>query len=161
MKQDQKLIHPTRIRRIRTQGYLQQSDQEISALAFGNRFAYRLCTAILAIGVATANIPLLSVMMTIAFLGVVLPNHPFDYIYNHWLRHQLNKPKLPPRSKQLKFACTMATTMIGITIYLFANEMMLAGYLFGGHLIIVASLVSTIDYCIPSIVYNSIFRIKI
>lgn len=143
-----------RIERIREQGYFQYSSAEIEALAFGNRFAYRLCVGMLILGVVFTNIPLLSLMFLIAFGGVVLPNHPFDYIYNHLLADRMGKPKLPPRSKQLKFACTMATIVIGATIYFFASGMMIAGYVMGAQLIVAASLVSTIDFCIPSIIYN-------
>ena len=145
-----------RIKRIREQGYFTQTNQEISDLAFGNRFAYQTCVSILILGVATANIAILSAMMAIAFFGVILPNHPFDYIYNHLLRSRMGKPKLPRRSIQLKFACTMATLHIGGTIYFFATGMTTMGYIFGAILIAIAGLVSTIDFCIPSIIFNNL-----
>jgi hypothetical protein len=154
------MISNKRIQRIKAQGYFKCSDQEISDLSFGNRFAYILCTSILIIGVATANIPILIAMGSIAFLGVVLPNHPFDYIYNYWLRYSLHKPKLPTRSIQLKFACSMATAFIATTIYLFSSGYMTAGYVVGSLLIVVATLVSSIDFCIPSIIYNSVILKK-
>lgn len=160
MKNQENKLSSARINRIRAQGYFNYSDAEITDLAFGNRFAYRLCTAILAIGVITGNIAILSAMMTVAFFGVVLPNHPFDYIYNYVLRQRMNKPKLPPRSVQLKFACSLATTFIAITIYLFYNNYQTAAYIVGGQLVVVASLVSTIDYCLPSIVFNYCFKKK-
>lgn len=146
-----------RLNRLRTQGYTCQSDEELSSLAFGNRFAYRACVILLIPGVVLANIPLLLIMMFFAFLGVVLPNHPFDYIYNHLLSKRMKKPQLPPRSVQLKFTCSLATLWIGATAYLFYIELMLAGYILGGLLIGTALLVSTIDLCIPSMIYNSLF----
>lgn len=149
-----------RIIRIREQGYTCQTDAEIRELAFGNRFAYRLCLTFLIIGVAFANIPILTFMMLIAFFGVVLPNHPFDYIYNLVLRKKMNKPELPPRSNQLKFACSIATLWIGGTIYLFFSGLTSWGYISGTSLIGVASLVSTIDFCIPSKIYNALFLKK-
>ena len=100
-------------------------------------------------------------MMTIAFFGVILPNHPFDYIYNTLLSKQIQKPKLPGRSPQLKFACTIATIFIGTIIFLFYNNFMIAGYIVGAVLIGVASLVATIDLCIPSKIYNAVFAKKI
>lgn len=149
-------LSKVRIDRIRAQGYNHQSDQEIVALAFGNRFAYRLCVSILAVGVLFSNIPILSAMMVIAFLGVVLPNHPFDYIYNYFLSEKMNKPKLPPRSNQLKFACAMATLCIGATIYLLSVNMNVAACVVGLSLVGSALLVSTIDFCIPSVLYNAV-----
>lgn len=149
-----------RINFIRAQGYQQFSDYEIADLAFGNRFAYILCTSLLASSVAMAYIPGLLAMATIAFLTIVLPYHPFDYIYNHGLRQLLNKPQLPPRSAQLKFACTVATTWILITAYLFYAEMCIAAYVMGGLLVAVATTVSTTDYCLPSVIYNFIFNVN-
>ncbi len=154
---DPHLLSATRINRLRVQGYTTQSPLELSQLAFGIRFAYRLCTAILVIGVATASTPLLSFMLVIAALGVLLPNHPFDYIYNELLANRLNKPKLPARSKQLKFACTIATLWIASTIYLFTTGFLTTGYVMGSILIGIAFTVSTTDFCLPSVIYNTLF----
>jgi len=147
-----------RIKRIREQGYTCQSNSEISNLSIGNRFAYQLCTSFLIIGVISASVPLLSAMMFVAFMSIILPNHLFDYIYNYVLRHWMDLPKLPRRSVQLKFACTMATSFIGGTIYCFYNGFMEAGYIIGGALSGVAVLVSTTDICIPSIIFNKLFN---
>jgi len=153
-------ISSARIKRIREQGYSRQTNNEISKLAFGNRFAYQLCTTLLLIGVSFANVPLLSIMFVVAFLSIILPNHAFDYIYNYFLSHKMNLPKLPRRSVQLKFACTMATFFIAGTIYAFVNNYMTAGYILGSILSVVAILVSTLDFCIPSIIFNSITKKK-
>jgi len=99
-------------------------------------------------------------MTVVAFLGVILPYHPFDYIYNHLLRGMLGKPKLPPRSKQLKFACVVATLWLIVTTYLFYAGLATAGYVVGGLLVSVAFIVSTTDFCIPSMIYNFIFKVK-
>jgi len=158
MTSNDQLISATRIKLLRAQGYCNQSDAEISGLAFGNRFAYIVCTSVVAVGVATAHIPTLAVMMVVALGGVVLPYHPVDYIYNHVLRGMLNKPELPPRSKQLKFACIIATLWLGATIYMFYAGHVMAGYVLGWLLVAVAGTVATTDFCIPSFIYNLIFR---
>ena len=149
-----------RIKNIREQGYTNQSNQEVTDLAIGNRFAYQLCTSILLFAVIFSNIPLLTAMLSVAFLSVILPNHAFDYIYNYVIRHWLKLPKLPSRSKQLKFACSLATTWIATTIYFFYQNLFMAGYIAGGSLLSVAILVSTTDICIPSIIYNKLFNQK-
>lgn len=146
-----------RINNIRAQGYITQTDEQIQQLAFGNRFAYQLCVSIVAVGVIIANSYILGAMAMIAFFGVVLPNHPFDYIYNHLIRQRMHLPKLPARSMQLKFACSLATTFLMATVACFNMGYAVAGYVLGSALIIVATLVSTIDYCIPSVIYNYMF----
>jgi hypothetical protein len=147
--------------RLRIQGYKNYTNSDLGKLAFGNRFAFLICSTILAIGVITANIPILSAVMVIAFFGIVLPYHPFDYIYNHIIRKSKDLPKLPPRSTQLKFACILATVWLAATIYLFYSGLFVAGYIAGGLLFFVAFLVSITDICIPSIIYNYIFRVKV
>ncbi len=156
-----KIISKRRLYRLREQGYREMSDNDLSALAFGNRFAYIVCSILLITGVVAAGLPILAAMFVVAVFGVILPNHPFDYIYNYLLASILKKPKLKKRSKQLKFACTIATVWIGITIYLFSSENYVAGYIMGGLLSSVAMLVSVFDICIPSMIYNYIFKIKI
>ena len=154
------LISQKRINRIREQGYFQYSDQQISDLAFGNKFALILCTILVSIGIIMANIPILSVMFIVASLGFILPYHPFDYIYNALLAKPMGKPILPKRSDQLKFACTLASIFILTTIYMFAQGFTLLGYIVGAVLLSIAYTVSITDFCLPSFIYNRIFLSK-
>lgn len=161
MLKNNKLLSASRLNRIKAQGYIGYSDNELSSFAFGNRFAYILCFTILAVGVITANVPVLLVMSVVALGGIIFPYHPFDYLYNKLIRHRINKPELPPRSKQLKFACTIATLWLIATAYLFHTEYNYFGYVMGSLLASVAFIVSTTDFCIPSIIYNLMNRIKV
>lgn len=158
MKTLHQLISAKRIGRLKMQGFCNMTDAEVSEHAFGNRFATSVCFLILLIAVPLANIPLLTAMMFIALFGVLLPNHPFDYVYNNGVRQILNKPKLPPRSKQFKFTCMVATVWLAAVVYVFFAGFMVAGYVLGGLIAAVALLVSSTDICIPSITYNFLFR---
>jgi len=89
MKSNRQILSETRINRMKVQDYCNYSDAELSELAFGNRFAIILCSTIIAIGVTTAIIPILIAMTIVAFFRIILPYHPFDYIYNHLLRNKL------------------------------------------------------------------------
>lgn len=160
MKTNTNKLSKTRIQRIREQGYQNVSDTYIKKIAVGNRFAYQLCALLLIIGVSTANQILLFSMLCIAALSTILPNHVFDYPYNVY-SSALNKEKIPPRSVQLKFACSIAVFWIATTMFFFANESYLLGYLLGGTLAIVASLVGYLDICIPSIVFNKLTKTKV
>ena len=152
-----KSLSRKRIQRLRAQGYRSQSEAELNRLAWGNRFAYIICTVLASFAVGFAYLPLLIGLFCITILGVALPNHPFDYIYNYLLANPLHKPKLPPRSDQLKFACYLASIMLLITIYLFFAGFTLAGYLVGGTLVAIAATVAITDYCLPSAIYNALF----
>ena len=157
----QTTISRGRIYRIKCQGFTGYSDEEISQLAFANRFPVIICLIMLGAGVALANIPLLSALLVVSVLSIVLPYHVFDYVYNHWLRFKMGKPKLAPRPNQLKFACFLAAIWTAINIYLFASGQTTAGYISGAIMFCVPLLVATIDLCIPSMIYNFLFRIKI
>jgi len=161
LENEQVLLSPRRLHGFRIQGYCDYSDENLSELAFGHRFAYYTCSFIVLIGLILANIPILTSMMIVAFFGFILPNHPFDYIYNYFLSSPMNKPKLPRRAKQAKFACIIATGWLAATIYLFYSGLDIAGYVVGGLLFAVAILVASTDICIPSLIYNLLFRYEV
>jgi hypothetical protein len=154
------LISATCKRRLQVQGYLNYSDQELNDYKYGIRFAYYMCGSLVVLGLSLTSIKILAAMMAIAFLGSLPPYHPFDYVYNYGVRHFLSKPKIPPRSNQGRFACGLATVWLGAVIYLFYLGLYLWGYIAGGVLVSVAALVSTLDICIPSIIYNFLFKEK-
>ena len=147
-----------RLRRIRQQGFVGLSDVKLTSLAFGIRFPYRLCALLLILGLVTASVPIFIVLMVIALSSIFLPYHPFDYIYNHILRYKLGRPKLPPRGKQIKFSCGIAAIWMGCTAYFFHVEMLGAAYVAGISLTLIALLVSTTDYCVPSQLFNWAFN---
>ena len=154
------LISATCKRRLQVQGYQKYSDKELNDYKYGIRFAYYICGSLVILGLSLTSIKILAVTMAIAFLGSLPPYHPFDYVYNYGVRHLINKPKLPPRSNQGRFACGLATVWLGTIIYLFYAGLYVWGYIAGGILASVAALVSTMDICIPSIIYNFLFQEK-
>ena len=153
------MISSVRISRIKVQGYdTVFTDEEISIHSVGNRFAYQMCTLLFITGLVLTSIPVLTVAAIIAFFTVILPYHPFDYLYNYIIRHWFNRPKLPRRTNQAKFACGIASIWLGFIIYLFHHSQFAGGYALGGILLVIALLVSIIDFCIPSLIYNKLFR---
>jgi hypothetical protein len=157
--QDQN-IKPLRRKRFETQGYRGYSNAELHNFKFGVRFAYYLCNSIVILGLLLTNLEILGAAMIIAFVGSFPPYHPFDYLYNYVVRHWIDKPKLPPRANQGRFACRIATVWLGGTIYLFYTGNNTWGYILGIALVIVGALVSILDICIPSMIYNFLFKRK-
>jgi hypothetical protein len=105
--------------RLETQGYIGYTDIELESFKFGIRFAYYLCGSIAVLGLLLTSPAILFGTMVIAFMGAILPRHPFDYLYNHVIRHWINKPQIPSRSKQGHFACGMAVVWLAVTIGFF------------------------------------------
>jgi SAM-dependent methyltransferase len=154
------ILSQTRLNRLRAQGYTTQTDQTLSDMAFGIRFAYRVCVGVVLIAITFQSIPLFATMMCIAFLGVILPRNPFDYVYNHFLAKALDKPTIPNRSKQIKFACSIATLWLAAIVILMSSGATAFGLILGISLALTAALPSTIDFCVPSAIYNAISKLK-
>lgn len=154
------MLTPIRKKRLEVQGYCGYTGAELNDFKFGIRFAYYLCGTLVLLGLLLSSQEILATAMGIAFLGSFPPYHPFDYLYNYVIRHLLGKPKMPPRSNQGRFACGIATIWLGVTIYLFYAGLTRWAYLAGSILVFVAALVSTLDICIPSMIYNYLFRFR-
>lgn len=159
MKNDS-LISPVRKKRLEVQGYCEFTYPELTGYKFGIRLAYYVCGSIVALGLLLANVKILGVALMLAFLGMFPPYHPIDYLYNYVVRFVFNKPRIPPRSNQGRFACAIATVMVAGIISLFYFGLNFWGYVVGAVLISSATLVSTMDICIPSIIYNYLFNKK-
>ena len=151
-------ISPACRRRLHVQGYDKFSDSELNEFKYGIRFAYALCITSVALGLILNSIPILLFTTLIAFAGAFPPYHPFDYLYNYGVRHTLGKPKIPPRTRQGRFACGIASVWLAATIYLLYIGYTLTANLLGVALFAVGALVASTDICIPSKIYNALFR---
>jgi hypothetical protein len=154
-----KSLTPIRIKRLREQGCT-LPENDLASIAFGHRFAFRLCLTVFTIGVVLQNVPVLASLTVIAFASVVLPNHPFDYIYNYGIRHWINRSAIPARSIQLKFACGLATVWITAIIYSFQATNLWLAYGLSLGLMTSAFLVGFFDLCVPSMIFNALFLRK-
>lgn len=152
---------PKTIWRLQVQGFAKYSPEQLKGFQPGIRFAYVGCGTIVLVGILFAHVPTLAVLALIAFAGAVMPNHPFDYIYNFALRFLIDQPAIPKRSPQTKFACAVATVWVLITIYLFMDGSFIAGQIWGTLLVALAYLVGFTDICIPSMIYNLATRKKV
>jgi len=94
------------------------------------------------------------VVVTRAFL----PFHPFDLLYNYGVRHFTGTRPFPHNGPQRKFACGLAFAWLIATGWAFYMGASTLGFALGVPLILVAALVSTTHICIPSIIYNFLFR---
>ncbi len=155
--ENQETLSVSRLQRIRDQGYFEETQDELIAMAYGNRFAYILCTGMLTLGVLSGSILILSTIMCIVTLTLVLPYHPFDHVYNMLIANGKDKLELPPRSPQIKFAYGIKAIWIGQIICLFATGLYSVAFLMGCLLVVLMLIVSITDLCLFSVIYNSFF----
>jgi hypothetical protein len=89
---------------------------------YGMRFSYPLYISLVALGIFLVNPYILAVTAVIAFFGIVLPMHPFDYVYNYGVVKLLGMKKIPGRGSELQVSSSVA---------FFFNLGVIASILFG------------------------------
>jgi len=151
------VLTPTIKRRLEIQGFNEVNHRVLEETAPWLRFAFGLCTVLAAVGTILASPPFLVGLAVFSAWGAASPVHPFDYIYNYGIRRFTGTGPLPKRGAPGRFACGLGTVWLLVTAGTFYGGMMLIGYILGGLLVLVAGLVSTIHYCIPSLIYRTIF----
>ena len=150
-------LTPTVKRRLEIQGFTDVDPGVLEETAPWLGFAYGLCAALAAVGTMLAS-PLILLSLTIfSAWGAASPVHPFDYIYNYGIRRLTGTGPLPKRGAPGRFACGLGTVWLLVTAWAFYAGMMLTGYILGALLVLVAVLVSSIHFCIPSLIYRTIF----
>jgi len=146
--------------RLEAQGFCGLDDAMLAEVGPWLRWSPSFCTLFMALGVLLQSPPLLWGLAATAFLGALLPFHPFDLLYNYGARYLTGTRPLPQQGPQRRFACGIATLWLMATGWAFHSGAPALGYSLGIPLILIAALVSITHFCIPSLIYNSLFRRK-
>lgn len=150
-------ISATRKRRLEIQSFVGLDGQTVFETALWIRFAFSLCTILAATGTVLASPAILWSLTPIAALGAIFPVHPFDFIYNNIIRGLTKTRVLPKRGAPSRFACGLGAVWLLAAGYAFYSGAQTLGYVLGGALTLVGALVSTMDFCIPSLIYRTVF----
>lgn len=148
-------ISLTTRQRLHTQGFEEVTDNDLARVEPWLRFTPALCGLIVAAGTVMAEPWVFFALAPIAAAGAAFPVHPFDIAYNYGLRHLTRTPLLPSNGAPRRFACGVASiwiVAIGVSFALGAEG---AGYVLGGLMAAVATLVATTHICIPSVIYRA------
>lgn len=135
-------------------------DDALAEIGPWMRWPYALCASILVTGVVLASPWIIWTLAPIAFATVFLPSHPFNYLYNYGVRHLTGTRPLPPGTPQGRFACGLAAVWLAGTGFAFFTGATTVGYVLGGVLAAMATLLAMTHICIPSFVYNAIVGTK-
>ena len=146
--------------RLEAQGFCNLDDIALAELAPWMRWSPAICSIITAMGVILNSPTILWSLAFVAFLGTILPFHPFDLLYNYGVRFLTKTHALPHQGPQRRFACGIATVWLVGTGWAFNSGAISVGYALGVSLVCVAGLVSVTHFCIPSLIYNSLFNAK-
>ena len=144
-----------RLHRLDVQGFDPVDEELLAQVAPWLRLAFGLCATLAIVGTALASKPLLLTLAGISFLAALSPVHPFDLIYNYGIRYATGTPPLPKRGPPGRFACGIGALWLIVTVGAFELSMTTVGYVLGFTLASVAILVSTMDICIPSMIFRA------
>ncbi|MEE8436073.1 MAG: DUF4395 family protein [bacterium] len=144
-------------RRLEAQGFHDLDDATWAELSPWLRWSPAFCTIIMAVGTVLAAPAVLWSLAAIALAGAILPFHPFDLLYNYGFRYLTGTRAFPFHGPQRRFACGVASVWLLGTGYAFQEGAIMTGFVLGGVLTAVALLVSTTHFCIPSLIYNTVF----
>jgi hypothetical protein len=144
--------------RLEAQGFRNLDDVTFNEVEPWLRWSPAFCTVFMILGVFLESPLLLWFLAGTSLLGALLPFHPFDLLYNYGARHLTGTRPLPHQGPQRRFACAVASAWLVGTGWAFHAGAVGPGYLLGIPLILVAALVSITHFCIPSLIYNTLFK---
>ncbi len=143
-------------RRLEVQGFL-LDDVALRQIGRWLRFTPALCATGIAIGTLLASPSMLWALAATAAAGALFPRHPFDFLYNFAIRFLTRTQPLPVNRAPRRFACGVAALWLAGTAMAFEGGQPALGYILGGAIVVLATLVSLTDICIPSVVYQFLF----
>jgi hypothetical protein len=120
------------------------------------RWTYTLGTLVTAIGVALTSPTVLWILAAITSVGIFLPFHAFDLLYNYGMRHLTGTEPFPNSGPQRHFVFVVATVWLIATGWAFHVGANVVGIVLGVLLLLVGGLASTTNFCIPSFIYNTV-----
>ncbi|MEP6787158.1 MAG: DUF4395 family protein [Acidobacteriota bacterium] len=147
-----------RRKRIEAQGFLGLSNAEINDLNYWFRFAPAVCLIWTAIGLLFASKLVICSLVPFAILGAVMRIHPFDLLYERVVRfyHPI-RPSMPTYGLPRRFACLVAASALTLTAVAFDIGAAWVGYIFGGMMVVMASVQVVSGFCGPAIIYARLF----
>jgi hypothetical protein len=149
-------VDPTVRRRLEDQGFCGLDDEALEELAPWMRWTYTIGMLVTLVGVAMASPAVLWTLAAITSVGIVLPFHPFDLLYNYGFRYVTGTRPMPHSGPQRHFVFIVATVWLAAAGWAFHVGADIVGFALGVPLILVAALASTTNFCIPSFIYNSV-----
>jgi len=139
--------------RLKLQGFPCDSDPRIVAAARWLRFTPILNTVCIIVGTAFRSPLLLWGFAIITVIGAA-GWHPFDALFNGFVRRWLDVPSLPPNPVPRRFAMAVAAVWIAGAAWLMSAGFIWAGVAAGSALALAGAIVATTHFCLGSWIYQ-------
>ena len=132
-----------------TQGYC-LDDAARSELWLGLRFSTGLCLSLVVVALALESPAMVFALAGIGVFAGLAPRHPFDYVWNHAVRHLLGAPALPPNPRRRRHAFKLAGAWLLAVGALLAAGATTPALIVGGLLVAACGTVTATNLCLPS-----------
>jgi len=147
-------MKPAMRKRLEAQGFTGLDEGHLSDLAPWVRVVSATFTGWIAVGTLLESPLVLFACAPLAFLGVVLPWHPLDSIYQHGFRRMIDSPAMPPTSSQRRWAYAIVTVWLLAAGFAFARDARIVGWILGGALAIAEAVHATTLFCVLSYCFS-------
>ena len=137
-------------RRLEVQSFLGLTDDELKSIGPWMRFTPVLNLTFTVMATALSSISLLVGLAILMTAGAIMPIHPFDALYNAFVRRITRTQPLPKSGvrRRIVFAVGAAWLLLVTGAFLFG--MPVVGYLLGGLMAALIVPLATIHFCVLS-----------
>jgi uncharacterized protein DUF4395 len=132
-----------------TQGYCLDDDAR-RELWLGLRFSTGLCLSLVVVALALESSVMIFALSAIGLLAGFTARHPFDYLWNHGVRHLEGAPALPPNPSRRRHGFKLATIWLLAVGALLAADATTPALILGGLLVAACATVTVANLCLPS-----------
>lgn len=148
---------PVLRRRLETQSFLEQSNDRLRELKHWWRFTPTLNWIITLVGVVLAWPQILYFQALLMGIAVILPSHPFDWLYNYGLRFLTGTAPLPKSGQRRKVMFAFASVLIALLGVWFDLGYYTVGYIQGSIMSLLGGLLVVFNLCVLSEILAKIF----
>lgn len=146
-------------RGLEMQGFALGADPSIRRVQPWLRLTPSLSTLWIAAGTALASPALLAGFALVSAFGASRPEHPFDRLYERWIRGRVGGERLPHNPPPRRFAMALASAWAMTAALLFGTGHRRAGRVAGGLLTAAGATVATTHVCVGSWIYRQLERL--
>jgi hypothetical protein len=143
---------------VELQGFHGLDDATVVALEPWLRLSPALCMLTVLAALLSGRHAILLALIPFAVGGVLLPNNPFDAIYNDGIRRWTRGPRIPRYGLPRRFACGVGSAWLVTMWSCFESGATPAGYGMGIGFMAIVSVQVFSGLCLPSRVLASVRR---
>jgi len=143
--------------RLEVQSFLNQPCEVLHELKHWWRFTPTLNWVITLAGIVMVSPQILFVQAALMGIAVIMPSHPFDWIYNYGVRFLTGTAPLPKsgqRRKVMFATASVLTALLGGWFYMGYN---MIGFIQGGIMTLLGGLLVVFNLCVLSEILAKIF----